>query len=356
MARSDLPAPLGWVQTRAGVAAPVAALTPHSPDLRLKSTDQQYTLPGASSFEPAALVPVRGPVHESLSILTPPQTPRVGMAVRVSRAAKQKWPPLSSIWKTVPGYGKLMAVIMPLIFAAVWTGWAGGLQKHGFSIGLPAVQRMLASKWGVIGAQIQQRAAIQLTDDFRTGLDEWRSVSNTPASWSYDAAGFVRPGALAIYRPSLELSDYRLEFLAQIDQKAMGFVFRASDLSNYYAVTFVIAQPGPLPVVELVRYGVIKGKEGPHVVRRLPMVVRNDTWYRVRLDVRGQDFTLMIQDQVADYWSEGRLKQGGIGFFCGRGERARLRWVEVSHQADALGKLCAYLAPPGSQNRLAKQD
>jgi hypothetical protein len=37
--------------------------------------------------------------------------------------------------------------------------------------------------------------------------------------------------------------------------------------------------------------------------------------------------------------------------FANRGERARLRWVEVSHQYDALGRVCAYLAPYGIEGR-----
>src|SRR5207302_6142467 len=156
---------------------------------------------------------------------------------------------------------------------------------------------------------------------------------------------------LAIYRPTLELTDYRLEFLAQIDQNAMGFVFRATDLNNYYAVKFVIAQPGPLPIVHILRYSVVQGREGPRVSRPVPVTVRNDMSYHVRLDVSGHDFTLMLQDRIADHWSDSRLTQGGVGFFCEKGERVRLRWVEVSHQYDALGRMCAYLSPNGNQIR-----
>ena len=73
--------------------------------------------------------------------------------------------------------------------------------------------------------------------------------------------------------------------------------------------------------------------------------------YRIQVDARGGDFTIMAQGQVVDFWSDNRLQHGGVGFFCNRGERARLRWVEVSHQYDALGRLCAYLAPYGIEGR-----
>jgi hypothetical protein len=84
----------------------------------------------------------------------------------------------------------------------------------------------------------------------------------------------------------------------------------------------------------------------------MPMTGRTDMFLRVRMDVRGENFTTSVQDHVVDFWSDDRLERGGVGFFSEKGERARLRWVEISHQYDALGRLCALLAPysiqPGS--------
>jgi hypothetical protein len=80
------------------------------------------------------------------------------------------------------------------------------------------------------------------------------------------------------------------------------------------------------------------------------MPVRTDMFYRVRVDVRDQNFTTTVQGQVVDFWSDDRLSRGGVGFFSEKGERARLRWMEVSHQYDALGRLCALLAPYSIQS------
>jgi hypothetical protein len=63
------------------------------------------------------------------------------------------------------------------------------------------------------------------------------------------------------------------------------------------------------------------------------------------MQVRGDSFTTSVQDRIVDFWSDDRLARGGVGFFSEKGERARLRWVEVSHQYDTLGRLCALLAP-----------
>ena len=131
----------------------------------------------------------------------------------------------------------------------------------------------------------------------------------------------------------------------------MGCVFRAADPDNYYAIKFAISNPGPMPLVKLVRYAVVDGKEDHHEERPMPFLSSADTLYRVLIDVHGDDFTIMSQGKVVDFWSDNRLKTGGVGLFCGRGERARVRWVEVSHQYDTLGRLCAYLAPYSSQGR-----
>ena len=95
----------------------------------------------------------------------------------------------------------------------------------------------------------------------------------------------------------------------------------------------------------IVRYAVVDGRPGPKTQLPLPMVVRNDMMYRVRVSVQDDTFITSVQDQVVDVWSDSRLKSGGVGFFSDKGDFARLRWVEVSHQYDMLGRLCAYLAP-----------
>jgi hypothetical protein len=192
---------------------------------------------------------------------------------------------------------------------------------------------------------IASRAGVELVDDFRSGLDNWVSRRDLTRSWSYDSIGFVHPGPLALYRPSMGLTDYQFDFLGEIDRRALGWVVRAQDFENYYALKLVIERPGPLPVVDLVRYAVIRGRVEGRKEIPLPFTVRNDTLYRVHVQVSGPDFAVSVQDQLVDFWTDGRLPSGGIGFFSGRGEQSRIRWVQVSHQYDALGRLCAYLTP-----------
>jgi hypothetical protein len=265
-------------------------------------------------------------------------------------AASWNW--LTAAWKRAPRDLKLVGLLLPVLLLVAISGFLPKVPIHPVAPQtLDQVQKVVVANWKNVNQTISDRAAIVYADDFRSGLDAWESHSNLTTSWSYDAIGFVRPGPLAIFKPTIDLSDYRFDFLAEIEQKALGWAFRAEDLKNYYAMKLVVVKPGPLPLVHIVRYAVINGKEGPHVDKPLPMNVRTDMLYRIEVNARGSDFTIMVQGQVVDFWSDNRLRHGGIGFFCNRGERARLRWVEVSHQYDALGRLCAYLAPYGIEGR-----
>ena len=261
----------------------------------------------------------------------------------------RSWTWLATAWNTAPTELKAMALLLPVLLALACSPLMPKLQVH-----LPANQadalrartrQALEEEWKSLGVRISNRAAIAITDDFRSGLDSWKSRSNLTATWSFDRNGFVQPGPLAILKPTEDLTDYSFEFLGEVEHRAVGAAFRARDLDNYYAVKFIADDSGPLPALRLIRYTVINGKEGPHAEKVLPTSIRADMLNRFRVDVRGSDFTILAQGEVVDFFSDARLTTGGVGFFCGRGEKARLRWVEVSHQYDTLGRLCAFLAP-----------
>jgi len=229
-----------------------------------------------------------------------------------------------------------------LAFAAATVTAAVFLMTRSFPAARAAERNV--NSWNQVRKNIANRAAINMVDDFRTGLDAWKSRQPN-SGWSYDSVGFIRPAALAVYDPSLNLTDYSVEFLGQLRSKGLGMVVRAADLNNYYAVRLSVVRPGPFPIVQIVRYPVIAGREGRHVVKPLPLSIRPDSMFRARLQADGDEFTLMVQDEIVDLWTDARLRKGGIGFFCQRGDDARLRWVEITHHDDTLGRLCALIAP-----------
>jgi len=209
-----------------------------------------------------------------------------------------------------------------------------------------AATNPLDRSWSDLRQNIMMRAAVDLNDDFRAGLDDWQTRPGA-TGWTYDESGFALPHNLALYKPSLELTDYRMEFLGQLEKKGMGWAVRAADQDNYEAVRIVVTHAGPLPLADLIHYSVVDGQIEDRVEKPLPLTIRTDMLFRARMDVQGDGFALIIQGQIVDFWTDGRLRRGGVGFFCQKGEVARLRWVEISHQYDMLGRLCAYLTPYG---------
>jgi hypothetical protein len=162
--------------------------------------------------------------------------------------------------------------------------------------------------------------------------------------WSRHPDGYVRTGQLALYRPSAVYSDYRLEFFAQIESKSMGWVVRARDLQNYYAMKFTVVDPGLRPIIAMVHYPVVGGKKGHSVEVPLSVMVHNNTPYHVAVEVKGNRVITSIEGQEVDRWTDDTLESGGVGFFSEPGERARLYWMKLAANDDLLGRICAYFS------------
>ena len=196
-----------------------------------------------------------------------------------------------------------------------------------------------------VRSAISKRAAVELTDTFHSGMESWNAAPKSWApGWSRHPDGYVHTGQLALYRPSAAYSNYRLEFFAQIESKSMGWVVRARDLQNYYAMKFMVVEPGLRPIIAMVHYPVVSGKKGHRVEVPLSVMVHNDTAYHVTVEVAGNRVTTSIEGQEVDRWTDDTLASGGVGFFSEPGERARLYWMKLAANDDLLGRICAYLS------------
>jgi hypothetical protein len=200
----------------------------------------------------------------------------------------------------------------------------------------------------LIRLTIQRRASYETGDNFHAGLVSWDGGKNFAKTWIYDKEGFIRPGRLALYKPSHDMTDYKMEFLTQIERKSVGWVFRAADDQNYYAMKLAVTEPGPRPLVALVRYQVIDGKKESRGETPVQVMMHNNRPYRVEVDVKGNQFLTSIEGQLVDTWSDDRLKSGGVGFFAEGSEKARLYWMKITKNSDFLGKLCSILVPKES--------
>jgi hypothetical protein len=263
------------------------------------------------------------------------------------------WAHAAGFLQHAPRDLKLLLLVIPALLALVFHP---GLPRVAFAApqsagGFPSqFKRVLNEQFVSVRQTLEHRAAIALDEDFRSGLDNWASPGGSTTEWSFDQSGFVQPGPLALYRPSVMLADYQVQFMGLIDKKAMSWVVRAADFENFYVVKLVVTKPGAIPTIGLTRYAVINGKAQDRHDVNIPLSAREDTLYNIRMDVRGSNFNVEVQGQMADSWTETRLPRGGVGFFTARGEASRVRWVQITHQYDMLGRLCAYLAPYDTTN------
>lgn len=198
--------------------------------------------------------------------------------------------------------------------------------------------------WASFRQNIAKRAQVEVFDDFSAGLDGWEDGNHGASTWSYDNNGFVNPGALSLLERSLPLTDYEVDGLVQIEAKGVGLAFRASGSRNYEAARLVVDNSSHVPGLVLEHYAVLDGKASKPVRVRYPDRYEPDMLYRLHLKVQENSFTLYLQGQLVDFWTDGRLKTGGVGLFCTSGERARVAWIRVAHNSDTVGRFCALLA------------
>jgi hypothetical protein len=198
---------------------------------------------------------------------------------------------------------------------------------------------------------IASRSAVEISDTFHAGMEAWGHVKALAPGWKHSPEGYVQPGQLALFQPSMKFTDYRLEFVGQIESKSIDWVVRARDLNNYYAMKFTLIEKGLRPVIAMVHYPVIGGKPGRRSTVPLGVMVHNREAYHIDVSVKGSLIVTSIEGQEVDRWSEDSVRSGGVGFFSEADELARVYWMKVAKNEDFLGRLCAYITGGSSTRR-----
>jgi hypothetical protein len=262
--------------------------------------------------------------------------------------------PKPNFWATVapPRWRLMMTPARAAILAVPLIGFAIALSALTKS-DVPPPREEHPTVFETVRSYLHERSALLLEDDFLSGLSGWAGGPDWAAGWAYGAAGFVQPRKLALLRASLPLADYRVEFLGQIQQKSLSWVFRARDLNNYYAMKITIARPGPIPLGAIIRYTVVDGVAVDRVQLPLPLGIRNDTLYRVETSAQQDRFVTSIDGQVVDTFFDRHHPSGGVGLFSGSDEASRVLWVRVVERDDFLGRLCAYFASEPADHKTA---
>lgn len=208
----------------------------------------------------------------------------------------------------------------------------------------PSHRRDKPDALALLRQHVSERAQVDLYDDFSRGLDAWETGGKLVNHWSYDKSGFVNPGSLSLYQPSMSLTNYDLDALVQIQSKGLGLAFRAASSQNYQVARLIVDGSGPMPALEVERYALISGRVSRPVRVKYPKRFQSDTLYQVHLQVRSDEFALYIQGELVDYWSDTRLRAGGVGLFCTADQHARVAWIRVSNHTDSLGRMCSWLS------------
>ena len=199
--------------------------------------------------------------------------------------------------------------------------------------------------WANVQHAIANRAAVTIGDTMQAGMQSWGAPAKSWApGWVRNADGYVHPGDLALFSPTLGYKDYRLEFFGQIENKSMDWVVRAKDKQNYYAMKFTVVEAGLRPIIAMAHYPVVQGRKGHKVETPLSVMMHRNSPVHVAIDVQGNRLTAMVEGQQVDSWTDDLLPTGGVGFFSETGERARLYWMKVSKNQDWLGTICSYLS------------
>ena len=243
----------------------------------------------------------------------------------------------------------------------------------------PANDTRDSGLWSKVGGAISKiplpKPQLRIQEDFRADLHQWIGDSRTFANdWSVQK-GVAKVGSLRLWETSKSLKDYRFEFEGAVEKRSMGWTFRSSDTSNYYATKLVAGarghsgsgptgysgsgptHSGSGPTTEIVRYVMLNGKETARTSLPVPMEVAENVFYHVQVKVKGSKFITSVGGQIIDVWEDKMLAKGGVGFFNDPGSRSSLKWVAVS-DPDQLGEkikgmlAMGFILPPGEASGL----
>ncbi|HLK68113.1 MAG TPA: hypothetical protein VKU19_31990 [Bryobacteraceae bacterium] len=163
---------------------------------------------------------------------------------------------------------------------------------------------------------------VSLEEQFDSGLRNWTGGVD---DWLLDAAG-ARTGSLALFNPTLDKRDYEMEFLARIDHRSVTCAFRATSLTEYHLAKIAVAD-GAFTFQHGVNLGGNREWSEPAPIG---VALNRKNAITVKLRAVGSEFSVSVDGQVIETWSDNRLPAGGVGFEGVPDDRARIYWVRLS--------------------------
>jgi hypothetical protein len=313
------PVPKVQAPTPAAVKTATPGPAKHEPEIP-KADAAAASSSSAKAGVPAAEPAAEAPVKLAAKPAPKPAASDEGAKESAKTPVKAAKPPIEKPGdESVPNFGAMqqpsasfagslkvklgIAIVFLVVACSTWLGW-GGKSK-------PAPSNSSISADGAGPSIIM-------------GEGGWVE------GWAGDPTGLHDGRQITIYRPSLKLTDYRIEFQGSIETQSIGWVFRAANPENYYAYKLV-ASAGLSRKVELFKYLVINGRQTQ--VGRVPidLTVPPDAVFNIRTDIRGPQFSTYIQGRQVDVWTDDQLKAGGVGFLNERDERGKVKSVSIRY-------------------------
>jgi len=198
---------------------------------------------------------------------------------------------------------------------------ASGLRKS-FSFKLCVGVMALAA----ISVPLWKHGARPAASEIETSVagGDWLRESAVPGD-----PGVKQSRQLVLYRPALRATDCRFEFDWTMASGDVGLIFRAKDLGNYYAVRLKVLKPGSNPTFAAEYFSVYHFVESPHN-EKVMVFSKNDPVVHVRMDVFGPMFTLYLQNNATEYWTDAQLASGAVGFLEEWNRSAEVHGVRIS--------------------------
>jgi hypothetical protein len=260
---------------------------------------------------------------------------------------------------TTPGQtASLLAflTVAGLLLAALMLPGPGTTYQPSISLD-PGTKRGLLDRAGdAIGEVIRSSAPVTLHSDFHSSLSDWTTMAlrgsssgssnvDDPRSWiTASAPDIIQPGSLRLWKPSVSLQNYQMEFMGQMEKRSLSWAFRATDQNNYYASKLVITKPGPQPNARLDRYLVLNGHTYDLPATPLSQTLERGVNYRVRVSVQDDHFLTYLNGTLIGNLTDNRLRRGGIGFFADDDDSQEVAWVDVSERDSFLGRMLAHFS------------
>lgn len=161
----------------------------------------------------------------------------------------------------------------------------------------------------------------------RPVMDEVKPLNMAPSEWAtVNAKGedaFMAGRTLTLHKSSMELTNYRVEFVGTADHRALGWAMRIQDPGNYYAAKLRLNPTGKARL-SFIRWKVVNGVPGPEAILPLEMRLPSNDQYTVKIDVRGDQIVTSLQGKVIDRWTDETFTKGGFAYLNQNTERGKV--------------------------------